>query len=348
MQAIHFKEGGGPPSSLELQNLDIPQPGPFDLLVKIKACSVNPVDTKIRQGAFPASDITGYDASGIVVSVGDNVVSFQGDDEVYYSGVLGRPGTTAQYNLIDSRLAAKKPTSIGFAEAASFPLVSLTAWELLVEHFGLVPYAMMPSMASKTNSESILIINGAGGVGSIATQLARRVLRLKNVIVTASRPETIQHAKDMGATHVIDHHQDLKAQLEKEGLKECKYIMICHSTPLYLEQACDIASCWGKIGSIVECDEPLAFQNMNAFSKSLSFHWEFMLAKGSAGVMLESQGRILKQVAKLIDQGVLKPTVTQTFQLSAKNLIKAHEVLESGKAIGKIVLTVNDTLDETA
>lgn len=345
MQAIHFKETG-PPSKLELQrDLDIPSPKSYDLLIRVRACSVNPVDTKIRQGAFPASDVTGYDAAGVVEAVGDSVVTFESGDEVYASGVLGRPGTTAQYYLIDSRLAAKKPKTVDFAHAAAFPLVSLTAWELLVDHFGLVPYAVVDSMASKSNAESILIINGAGGVGSIATQLARHVFKLQNVIVTASRTETIEHAKSMGATHVINHHKELKPQLEAAGIKECKYIMICHSTPNYIEQACEIASCWGKVGSIVETDEALAFHIPAAFTKALSFHWEFMLAKGSANVMLESQGRILKQVAKLIDQKILKPIVTQEMPLTLSNLIKSHEMLESGKTIGKIVLTVGDSLE---
>lgn len=345
MQAIHFK-AKGPPTNFELQSkLDVPSPGPHDILVKIKACSVNPVDTKIRQGAFPASDITGYDAAGVVSSVGDSVANFEEGDEIYASGVLGRPGTTAQYYLIDSRLAAKKPKMIDFANAASFPLVSLTAWELLVDHFGLVPYALMDTMGAKTSQESLLIINGAGGVGSIATQLASKVLKLKNVIVTASRKETIAHAKSLGATHVINHHEELKPQLEKLGIKECKYIMICHSTSQYIDQACEIASCWGKVGSIVETDQPLAFHSMAAFSKALSFHWEFMLAKASANVMLESQGRILKQIAKLIDQKILISTVTQALELSVPNLIKAHEMLESGKTIGKIVLTVGDSLE---
>lgn len=289
--------------------------------------------------------MTGYDAAGVVEAVGESVANFEKGDEIYASGVLGRPGTTAQYYLIDSRLAAKKPKSLDFANAASFPLVSLTAWELLVDHFGLVPYAVMDTMASKSNTESILIINGAGGVGSVATQLAKKVFKLQNVIVTASRPETIDHARKMGATHIINHHKELKPQLEDAGIKECKYIMICHSTPKYIEQACEIASCWGKVGSIVETEEPLAFQGLAAFTKALSFHWEFMLAKGSANLMLESQGRILKQVAKLIDQKVLTTLVTQEMPLTLSNLIKAHEMLQSGKTIGKIVLTVGDSLE---
>lgn len=353
MQAIHFEKGGGAPDCLALQTIDIPTPGPHDILVKIAASSVNPVDTKIRQGKFAASDVTGYDASGTVHAVGSEVVSFAEGEEVYYSGVLGRPGTMAQYNLIDARLAARKPKSLTFAEAASFPLVSLTAWELLMDHFSLVPYgAMDSSLATRTNPATILIINGAGGVGSIATQLARHVCRLANVVVTASRPETVAHAKSMGATAVIDHHADLAPQLEALGLGGsggaggggCKYIMICHSTERYLPVATKLASTWGKVGSIVECEAPLAFQSMDAFGKSLSFHWEFMLAKGSAGVMLESQGRILRQVAKLVDAGVLKSTVTRTAALSVRNLIEAHETLESGKAIGKIVFTVGDSL----
>lgn len=348
MKAIHFTEGGGAPDCLQLQTLDIPTPGPHDLLVEIKACSVNPVDTKIRQGKFPASDVTGYDAAGIVSEVGSEVTHFRAGDAVYYSGMLGRQGTTAQYNLVDARLAARAPRDLSLADAAAFPLVSLTAWELFVEHFGLVPYGIMgdASMSTRKNQESILIINGAGGVGSIATQFARRVFNLANVIVTASRAETRAHAEQMGATLVIDHHTPLLPQLERHGIEKggIKYIMICHSTPQYLEAACEIAKVWGKIGSIVECDEPLQFQNMNAFTKALSFHWEFMLAKASAGVMLESQGRMLKQVATAINAGLVKPIATETLPLSVANLRKVHEKIEAGKAIGKIVLEVGSDI----
>lgn len=333
IKVIHFKEGGGKASEcLEILEIPKPQPEDNDLLVNIEACAVNPVDTKIREGEFPATDVTGYDGAGVVEAVGKNVTSFKPGDEVYYSGVLNRRGTTAQYNLIDHRLAAIKP-NLDWVTAASIPLVSITAWELLHDHFDV-----------KAN-KSILIINGAGGVGSIATQLASKVFKL-NVIVTASRQETIDHAKNMGATHTINHHKPLKDQLKSLGIENVDYVMICHSTNGYLEQAVDIVAPFGKIGSIVEVTDQLpGLHKPEAFQKSLSFHWEFMLGKGMYNTDLQSQGDILKKVAELYNNGVLTSLVSEQYTLSVANLIKAHEKLESGKSIGKISLKVEGDIN---
>ncbi|KAF2766386.1 NAD(P)-binding protein [Teratosphaeria nubilosa] len=313
-----------------------------DILVKIAACAVNPVDTKIRQGAFPAADITGFDAAGVVETVGANVKGFKQGDEVFYSGVLGRPGSTAQYNLVDYRVSALKPRTLDWATAAAVPLVSLTAWELLADHWGL----QVDDPEGVQVKKSILIINGAGGVGSIATQFARKIFKLGKVIVTASREETIEHAKQMGATHTIDHHKPLKDQIQKNaGVEGVEYIFICHSTNNYMQQAVDIASPWGKIGSIVEVSEPLpALHTPDAFMKSLSFTWELMLCKGVYNYDLESQGAILKQVAELYDAGRLTSLVSEKETLSVANLVKAHEKLESGMAIGKIAFEVGDDI----
>lgn len=346
IKAIHFKEGGGKASEcLELTSVPMPEPKPDDLLVNIKACAVNPVDTKIREGKFPASDITGYDAAGVVVKVGSNVKAFQAGDEVYYSGQLGRPGSTATHSLVDSRLAALKPKSLDWANSAAVPLVSITAWELFEEHFGLVEGDPKGMQAKK----SILIINGAGGVGSIATQLARKVFKLGRVIVTASRPETIKHAKSMGATETINHHEALKPQLDalQPALpnKGPNYIMICYSTNDYLGPAVEIAAPTAKIGSIVETEEPLpGLHTQDAFMKALSFHWELMLSKGAFGYDLQSQGDILARVAKAYDAGLLNTVMSEQHQLSVTNLVAAHEKLESGKAIGKISLLVGDDI----
>lgn len=343
MKAVHYAEGGGPPSCLKVQELSIPKPGETDILVQIKACSVNPVDTKIRQGKFPASDITGYDAAGIVTEAGSKVVGFKKGDEVIYAGRLGAQGSTAQYSLVDYRIAAAKPANWSWADASSVSLVNITAYEMLVDHFKIDP----SPTDQKNNEDSILIINGAGGVGSAAIQLAR-AFGLKNVIVTASREETTKHAKSLGATHIIDHHKKLQPQLKKQGFEAVKYIMICHSTPNYIEEACEIATTLGKIGSIVECEEPLAFQSMAAFSKALSFYWEFMFARATSNddKLMKETGNHLKEIVRLCDTGAIKSTVTQTFELSASNLRKAHEILESGKAIGKIALTVGDDVTE--
>lgn len=277
-----------------------------------------------------------------MTDLGSKVIGFKKGDEVIYSGRLGAQGSTAQYGLRDYRIAAPKPKGWGWADASSIPLVGLTAWEMLVDHFGIDPKAK-----ERNGKEAILIVNGAGGVGSAAIQLSK-VFGLGEVIVTASREETVRHANELGATIVIDHHKDLKSQLKEKGIEGVKYVMICHSTPLYIEQACEIAKAWGKVGSIVECEEPLKFQGMAAFSKALSFHWEFMFANAVSNddEMMKHQGGHLKEISRLCQEGKLKSTVTQTFELSARNLRKAHEILESGKAIGKISLTVGNDIEE--
>lgn len=343
MKAIHLTKPGKPADVLALETIDIPKPESTDLLVKIKACSVNPIDTKIRQGGFPAPDITGFDASGIVESVGSSVKNrFKPGDEVYYAGSLGRPGTTAQYNLIDYRSAAIKPKKLDWVASACIPLVTLTAWELLEEHFNLV----QDDPSGKQKEKSIIIINGAGGVGSIATQLALKVFKLGKVIVTASRSETIEHAKKMGATDVISHREPLKEQLkEKVGVEGVDYVFICYDTNAYLPVAVDIANPLARIGSIVEVSDKLeSLHTMDAFMKALSFHWELMFSKGVHKVNMESQGDILKRAAELFDAGVLISLEKERDVLSVQSLVKAHEKLESGKAIGKTGLEVGEDI----
>ncbi|KAI5366360.1 Putative GroES-like superfamily, alcohol dehydrogenase, alcohol dehydrogenase, zinc-binding type 1 [Septoria linicola] len=342
IKAIQFKEPG-PPSKLELTTIDKPKPEAGDLLVKIKACAVNPIDTKVRQGAFPASNITGYDAAGIVEAVGSAVKGFKEGDEVYYSGALGRQGTTAQYSIVDHRIAAHKPKEVDFVTAATIPLVTLTAWEMLEEQFNLV----QDDPSGKQKNKSLVIINGAGGVGSVATQLARRVFKLGKVIVTASRPETIKHAEKLGATHVINHHKDLKEQLKSEvGIDGVDYVFICYDTTSYLPKAVDIANAKARIGSIVEVQEPLkGLETPDAFMKALSFHWELMFSKAVHKHDEESQGEILRRAATLFDRGDLISIETERHVLSVRSLIEAHEKLESGKSIGKIGLEIGDDIE---
>ena len=343
MKAIHFKQGGGSASEvLELVSVDKPEPTSTDLLVKLKACAVNPVDIKIRQGHIPAADVTGYDAAGIVETVGSSVSNFTPGDEVYYSGALGRPGSTAQYGLVDYRLAALKPKKLGWVESACIPLVTVTAWEMLEEHFGLIPGDPHGNQQTK----SILIINGAGGVGSIATQLARKVFKLGKVLVTASRPETIKHVESMGATHVISHREPLDTQLKEEaGTESVDYIFICYDTNGYMPTAVQLAAPKARIGSIVEITDKLDGMNdPTAFMKQLSFHWELMLSKSAFQYELESQGAILKRAAELYDEGILTSTMTESHVLSVANLVNVHDKLESGKAIGKIGLEIQEDI----
>lgn len=343
-QAIRFKDGGGKASEcLELQHLSIEQPGPGDLLVKIMASAVNPVDTKIRSGAIPAANITGYDAAGVVQAVGSNVPAdkFKVGDEVFYMGVLKRSGTMAQYHLIDHRMVALRPKALDWVHAAGVPLVSLTAWELFVDGFNL-------RENRDFSDKTIIIVNGAGGVGSIATQLARRVFKFGRVVVTASRPETVDWVKKMGATHVLDHQKPLLDQLEPvAGTKTCDYFMICHLTPQYLPQAVALCAPGGQIGSIVEAgtgERLPGLEAMDAFFKSLAFRWEMVLGKSYFDHNVQSQGDMLKRIAELYDEGKLESIVTSHAALSVAGLVRAHEQLESGKAIGKIAFTVGSDL----
>ncbi|BFZ53162.1 hypothetical protein PYCC9005_000185 [Savitreella phatthalungensis] len=337
-KAIEFKKGGGSArETLQVIDVDRQEPGPGDLLVKIKANAVNPVDTKIRSGAIPAHNVTGYDAAGIVEAVGSDVKGFKNGDEVYYMGVLKRAGTMAEYHLIDHRLVAHKPKSLSWVDAAGVPLVALTAWELLVEGFGL-------EEGRDYSGKTIVIVNGAGGVGSIATQLAAKVFKISNIVVTASRQETEEHARKMGATHVISHRQDLAPQIKsKVGVEHCDYFMICHSTPAYMESAVSLCGPGGKIGSIVEAgDKKLpAIHAMDAFFKSLSFRWEMVLGKAFFDHDVASQGQYLTRIAQLYDEGKLTTLVTEHHPFSLESVIEAHERLESGKAIGKIAFSVD-------
>ncbi|EME43994.1 hypothetical protein DOTSEDRAFT_171955 [Dothistroma septosporum NZE10] len=341
-KAIHYQKPGKASEVFALTTIDKPKAEANDLLVKLKACAVNPVDTKIREGKFPASDVTGYDAAGVVEEAGNGVKGFKTGDEVYYSGALGRQGSTAQYGVIDYRLAAIRPKKFDWVESACLPLVTVTAWELLEEHFNLV----QDDPRGKQKEKSILIINGAGGVGSIGTQLARKVFKLGKVIVTASRPETIKHAEKMGATHVISHREALKPQLkEKVGVEGVDYIFICYDTNSYMPTAVEIANPKAKICSIVEITDKLdGMHDSNAFMKQLTFSWELMLSKSVHQYELESQGDILKRAAKLYDDGTLISLENERYILSVENLVKAHEKLESGKAIGKIGLEIGSDI----
>ena len=343
-QSIKFREGGGKAADcLELQELPRPTPGPGDLLVKVKASAVNPVDTKIRSGAIPAADVTGYDAAGVVEAVGGDVPSsrFKVGDEVFYMGVLKRPGTMSTYHVIDHRMVAPKPEKLSWVDAAGVPLVSLTALELFLEGFNL-------REGEDYSDKTIVIVNGAGGVGSIATQLARKVFKFGRVVVTASRDETIDWVKKMGATHVLNHHKPLKAQLKPvAGVESCDYFMICHLTPQYLDQAVALCGPGGKIGSIVEAgtgDRLPGLHEMDAFFKSLTFRWEMVLGKSYFDYDVQSQGDMLARISELYDQGLLDTIVTEHQTLSVAALVSAHEKLESGKTIGKIAFTIEETI----
>lgn len=320
-----------------LQDIELPTPaapGGHDLRVRIEAVSVNPIDTKVRSPKPQVEaqpKVLGFDAAGVVEAVGDRVTLFQPGDEVYYAGDITRSGSNAQYQLIDERLVGPKPTALDFAQAAALPLTTLTAWELLFER---MPF----SIDAEGNTRSLLVIAGAGGVGSIAIQLARRAGF--TVIATASRPETIEWCKAMGAQHVIDHRQPLAPQLQAAGFAQVDAVLNLADTDRYWETVGEILAPQGHVGLIVE---PRGALNIGGLykAKAIGIHWETMFVRSRfrTADMIE-QHRILSRAASLIDAGELRSTQTETLgPINAENLREAHRRLESGTTIGKLTLS---------
>ncbi|MCP1620052.1 zinc-binding alcohol dehydrogenase family protein [Pseudomonas sp. SLBN-26] len=317
-----------------LQDIDLPEPtpGPRDLLVEVRAISVNPVDTKIRRNAAPENGqprVLGWDVSGVVKAVGGDVSLFQPGDEVFYAGALTRPGGNAELHLVDERIVGKRPQSLDFAKSAALPLTAITAWELLFDRLGIAE-------GQADQGQSLLVVGAAGGVGSILVQLARRLTGL-TVIGTASRPETQAWARELGAHHVIDHSQPLAAELKRIGLDSVTHVASLTQTDQHLEQLVEALAPQGKLALI---DDPAGLDVLKLKRKSISLHWEFMYTRSmfETADMIE-QHKLLNRVSELIDQGVLKTTFGEHYgRIEAANLKRAHALLESGKAKGKIVL----------
>jgi zinc-binding alcohol dehydrogenase family protein len=321
--------------------LDIERPRPVpsgrDLLVRVEAVSVNPVDTKIRVSGKTTEStprVLGWDAAGVVEEVGPEVKDFQPGDEVYYAGDVTRPGSNAEFQLVDERLVGKKPRSLSFAEAAALPLTTLTAWESLFDRLGLnSPQGAHDGQAGKT----LLIIGGAGGVGSIAIQLAK--LAGLKVIATASRAESTKWVLDLGADHAIDHRHPLGPQIEKLGHKTVDYIANFNNTDAYWQTMAELIAPQGHIVGIVENSAPVEVGLLK--SKSASFSWEFMFTRSMFQTSdMARQGAILSEVAGLVDGGKLRATHADTLSpINAANLRAAHAKIEGGRVIGKIVLS---------
>ena len=317
-----------------LQDIELPAPvaGPRDLLVEVKAISVNPVDTKIRQNVTPqdgAAKVLGWDVAGVVKAVGSDVTLFKPGDKVFYAGSLVRPGGNSELHTVDERIVGHMPKRLSFAEAAALPLTAITAWELLFER-------LQVREGQEDEGQSLLIVGAAGGVGSILTQLASRLTALK-VIGTASRPETQTWAKDLGAHLVIDHSQPLSQALQQAGHPQVTHVASLTQTEHHLDQLVEALQPQGKLALI---DDPKALDVSTLKRKSLSLHWEFMYTRSMFETpdMIE-QHNLLNRVAELIDDGVLKTTLGEHFGvINADNLRRAHALLESGKAKGKIVL----------
>jgi zinc-binding alcohol dehydrogenase family protein len=299
-----------------------------DILVKVEAISVNPVDTKIRKNVTPDEHqhkILGWDVSGVVESIGEEVSLFNPGDEVWYAGAIDRPGANSEYHLVDERIVSQKPKSLSFEEAAALPLTSITAWEILFERLNI---------NTKTKG-SLLIIGAAGGVGSILIQLARQLTQL-TIIATASRPETKKWVTSLGAHYVIDHTQALSKVLPTD-IKSVEYIASLTHTEDHLSEIVEIISPQGHLAVI---DDPKTLNVMPFKTKSASIHWELMFTRSlfETNDMIE-QHKLLAQVSKMVDDGIIKSTALNNIGLiNAANLIKAHALLESGKSIGKVVL----------
>lgn len=320
------------PESLFDIELDKPTPTGHELLVAIKAIAVNPVDTKVRapkETVEPTPKVLGWDAAGVVEAVGSDVTLFQPGDEVYYAGDITKPGANSEYQLIDERIVGAKPKSLNFAQAAAMPLTSITAYEAFFERLGI-------DVEGGNAGETLLIVGGAGGVGSIGIQLAK--IAGLTVIATASRPETTQWVTKLGADHVINHREPLRPQVEALGMKYVDFIALFNDTDGHWDAAVDLIRPQGHIVSIVENREPLAQNGMKL--KAATFSWELMFTRSMYQTpdMIE-QHHLLNRVAAWIDAGTIQNTVNDVITpINAANLRAAHQTLEAGHAIGKIVL----------
>jgi len=324
----------GDPGAFALVELPEPVPGPHDLLVRVEAMAVNPVDTKVRDG-LPAPGagapvrLLGWDAAGVVEATGDAVKHFVPGDRVWFAGDISRPGCNAKQVLVEAAICGHRPANLSAAEAAALPLTSLTAWEALFERLGLDP-------EGADGGRSLLILGGAGGVGSIAIQLARRAGLV--VIASASRPESRAWCERMGANHVVDHGQPLAPQLAALGLTEVDTIANFSDTDAYWPVMAELIRPQGAIVAIVGNRAPLDLNLLKA--KSVSFHWEFMFTRPQFRTPDRGmQGEILERLAQLVEAGELCTTLTTHLSpISTANLALAHGRLEEGRSIGKIVL----------
>ncbi|MDT3960143.1 zinc-binding alcohol dehydrogenase family protein [Staphylococcus kloosii] len=313
-----------------------PTPQNQELLVKVNAISVNPVDTKIRQS--PVEDgprILGFDAVGIVEAVGEKVRSFEVGDKVYYSGSPSYQGSNEAYQLVDERVVALKPTNLSDVEAASIPLTALTASETLFDVFGI------SHQPEENEEKSILIINGAGGVGSIATQMAKH--HGLKVITTASRPETMEWTQNMGADIVLNHNKDLSNEFKQHNIKDVDYIFCTFDTDLYFEKMVELVKTRGKIATIVAFNEK---QDLNLLkSKSVTFTHEYMYSRPLHDAHdLNIHHQYLTDITEKLEAGNYKPTVNKVIEgLSADSLYEAHKTLESHSMVGKLVIKLDDT-----
>ncbi|CAO3375461.1 zinc-binding alcohol dehydrogenase family protein [Azospirillum argentinense] len=334
MRAVAFTQSLPIDAPDALIDVERPRPEPQgrDLLVKIEAVSVNPVDTKVRRNMPPAPGamkVLGWDAAGVVVAAGPQATLFKPGDAVFYAGAIDRDGTNAEFHLVDERIVGPKPASLDFAQAAALPLTSITAWEAMFDRLDV--RRPVPGAAN-----AILIVGGAGGVGSIAIQLARQLTDL-TVIATASREETQAWCRDLGAHHVVDHRKPLAAQVEALGIGAPAFVFSTNDTGAHLPEIAALIAPQGRVALI---DDPAGLDVMVLKRKSVSLHWEFMFTRPVFGTAdIDAQHALLSEVSRLVDAGTVRTTLAETFgTINAANLTRAHALLESGRAKGKIVL----------
>ena len=333
MKAVGYKVPGPIAEDASLVDIDLPRPVAEggDILVEVEAVSVNPVDYKIRSSTPPADGdwkVLGWDAAGIVQEVGPDVTQFAVGDEVYYAGSLIRPGTNAEFHLVDARIVGRKPASLDWAEAAALPLTTLTAWEAMFDRLDVTK--PVPGAAA------ILIIGGAGGVGSIAIQIARQRTDLI-VISTASRPETREWVKGLGAHHIIDHSRPLAPQIADLNIGAPAFVFSTTHTEQHASDIAELIAPQGRFGFI---DDPKALDVMLFKRKAVSIHHELMFTRSLYGTPdMDEQGKILNSLAVLVDDGKIRTTLTEKLSpINAANLKTVHALIESGAARGKIVL----------
>lgn len=334
MKAIGYTSAGAIDRPEALEDIELPRPvaSGHDLLVAVQAISVNPVDTKVRRNASPEAGqykVLGWDVAGRVVEVGAEVTGFAVGDEVYYAGSIARPGANSEFHLVDARIVGRKPATLSPAEAAALPLTAITAWEMLFDRIDI--RRPVPGAAN-----AILVVGGAGGVGSIAIQLIRALTDL-TVIATASRPETQDWVRELGAHHVIDHSKPLAAQVEALGLGAPAFVFSTTETHRHIGEIAALIAPQGRFGLI---DDPESLNIMGLKRKAVSIHWEMMFTRPMfATPDMDEQGKLLNAVAKLVDEGRVKTTVTEVLSpINAATLKQAHALIETGKARGKIVI----------
>ncbi|MBR7717548.1 zinc-binding alcohol dehydrogenase family protein [Acinetobacter nosocomialis] len=332
MKAVAYQKAGpitSPEALLDIE-LDTPVAEGHDLLVRVQAISVNPVDTKIRKNVSAESGwkVLGWDAVGVVEAIGDKVTQFKIGDVVWYAGALNRQGSNSELQLVDERIVGHKPKTLEATEAAALPLTAITAWEMLFDRL------QVPKTAPANTT--ILVIGGAGGVGSITIQLLKQLTNL-TIITTASRPETKEWVKQLGADYVLDHREPLAPQIKQLGLNAPLYVFSTTQTDQHLADIVELIAPQGRFGLI---DDPEQLDIKPFKSKSVSVHWEFMFTRSMFQTEdMAKQSELLNEVSKLVDEGKIKTTVTEVISpINAENLKRVHQQIESGTTKGKIVL----------